>query len=643
MRYALFVILLSILFIEARSQPEPHLMGGEMGYEFLRKDVGTVRYRLFLKVYRRCNDDFDFEKTATVKVLNTTNIRSTTGTVEFFSIELRNRIVAEIPLASKNYCAVNDPSGCIEMVTFTEDIDLIDSPNGYTFWWDKCCRNGRINIDATDTSCSGFELRPPEIVGGEGSTYSCKIPPPQVVASNNSPLVTDSVITGCTKRPLYYQFKFRDADGDSLSYKLATAFCMTKTATTDFYFVYYRQGYSPGKPMGGNPVITLDSTNGLLSGVPDKTGRFVVAFEVSEFRNGKLINVHRKEVQINVFDCDIKPPPDQINCKDRLIQFDHKNSGLNNSYAWDFGVQGINTDVSTDSFPTYLYQQNGDYKVSMIITNSLGCTDTAYAQIKVYAGLQPDFSFNGPICNGEDVRITDQTIFPVGRITDWTWTNVNTKKIFSTEKNPEFEYDVPNNQTYPFTIQLTVKTDRGCTGTIQKVIEIFPVPLAYAGPDTILAYNESYQMISKILPDYKYRWTPSLGLSDPNIANPILKHNKDQIYILEVNTSQRCLSYDTVSIKYYVGPEVYVPTAFSPNGDGRNDVFHFRPVSMTIDAFEIFDRWGGKIYSSTDYRKGWDGKVKGKVENAGMYIWYIKGKDSKGKPFSRFGTLVLVK
>ena len=95
--------------------------------------------------------------------------------------------------------------------------------------------------------------------------------------------------------------------------------------------------------------------------------------------------------------------------------------------------------------------------------------------------------------------------------------------------------------------------------------------------------------------------------------------------------------------QYFKGPEIYVPNAFSPNGDGKNDVFRIKPVSMHVQTSEIYNRWGQKIYSSPDYRKGWDGRINGNVQDEGMYIWILIGKDENGKQIRRSGNLVLIR
>ena len=85
-----------------------------------------------------------------------------------------------------------------------------------------------------------------------------------------------------------------------------------------------------------------------------------------------------------------------------------------------------------------------------------------------------------------------------------------------------------------------------------------------------------------------------------------------------------CTDYDTVYIRVFKGPTFYVPTAFTPNGDGLNDIF--RPTAVGIasmDYFRVYDRYGVMVYETNYMTKGWDGKYKGVNQNIGNYVWTI--------------------
>ncbi|MBN9384943.1 MAG: gliding motility-associated C-terminal domain-containing protein [Chitinophagaceae bacterium] len=86
-----------------------------------------------------------------------------------------------------------------------------------------------------------------------------------------------------------------------------------------------------------------------------------------------------------------------------------------------------------------------------------------------------------------------------------------------------------------------------------------------------------------------------------------------------------------------------MPSAFSPNGDGVNDVFRIPPgITLQLKEFSIFNRWGGRVFSSRDINKGWDGKIDGRPAQTGTYAFIITGTDIKGSVMVT-GTVVLVR
>jgi gliding motility-associated-like protein len=111
------------------------------------------------------------------------------------------------------------------------------------------------------------------------------------------------------------------------------------------------------------------------------------------------------------------------------------------------------------------------------------------------------------------------------------------------------------------------------------------------------------------------------------------------------STPVGCATSDTIHLKVVKGPEIYVPTAFTPNGDGLNDKFKIIPVGITnIRYFNIYNRWGQLIFSTQDPSKGWDGTVKGIPQPAGTYVWVVAGNSSVDQALlKKQGTLVLIR
>lgn len=98
------------------------------------------------------------------------------------------------------------------------------------------------------------------------------------------------------------------------------------------------------------------------------------------------------------------------------------------------------------------------------------------------------------------------------------------------------------------------------------------------------------------------------------------------------------------TVKVLDAAKVISPTAFTPNGDGRNDRFRITAYGLTqVFAFRIFDRWGTEIYAAKNITDGWDGKIKGMEASFGTYVWALEGIDIKGMRVSKQGTVVLIK
>ncbi len=115
--------------------------------------------------------------------------------------------------------------------------------------------------------------------------------------------------------------------------------------------------------------------------------------------------------------------------------------------------------------------------------------------------------------------------------------------------------------------------------------------IPFAGNDTILARGQSLPCTPAVV--ISTNGKPVVGLSNNSIPDPVVNWNEDMQYVLKVSIAEGCVGYDTINIKYYLGPDIYVPNASSPNGDGNNDRFRFIPVGIVSpEFFRIFNRWG---------------------------------------------------
>ena len=635
------ILFSGLLFIQT-SGWGGQFMGGEISYRFISHSGNEYVYELTFKIYRQCFNPADLDNPV-IKLINSTDLTRNIHPIIYREIILDNPTITTLPYTYKNYCSINDPTSCIELRTYTVQVGLPHSPEGYTFYYTGCCRNGLSNL-VSDAGNGGAEYVNTIPVPGQALTYVTYIPSHDSVAQNSSPVaVNDSIVYACKGKPFLYQFQFFDADGDSLVIKPADSFQKTNAATTNFFPIFFKPGYSNNSPMGNTIALNEE---GILSGTPGVEGNFAIALTIEEYRNGILINKSRKDYQVNVAACEIKKPLDVVNCDDNIAMFLHNNNP-GNIYHWDFGVTNIISDTSDDTEPIYLYPQNGTFQVQLVVTNpNGGCKDSVLVIAKVYAGgLLVDFDWSGQTCAGKPLTFTDRTTSTAGAVAEnWTWRILNNNTTIGNTPSVTYTHAVSGTMPYPLAVRLVVETDLGCKDSIVKDILIFENVYADAGPDRILPFGQVYQMQgNSTATGVNYQWSPSFGLSDPFIRHPEVRADRDIEYILEVNNEVGCFDRDTVKFRYMKGPDIYVASAFTPNNDGLNDVLNFFPVGMENAKLNIYNRWGRLVFSTADLSQGWNGKVKDLLQDTGVYAWIVKATDYKGQSIIKKGTVLLIR
>jgi gliding motility-associated-like protein len=192
-------------------------------------------------------------------------------------------------------------------------------------------------------------------------------------------------------------------------------------------------------------------------------------------------------------------------------------------------------------------------------------------------------------------------------------------------------------------LTLIGETNKGCRDTLYRPFAIFDNK-AFAGRDTVVAKGEPVQLDAKGAPGTAYNWSPSTGLNDATIANPIAILDRDERYTLRSFTKEGCDGYSQIYIKRYAGPDIYIPNAFTPNNDGVNEVFRVVPIG--IKAFNwlvIYNRWGEVVFRTTDQHLGWDGTHKGVRLPSGTFVAVSQAVDYKGQVMLRRRTIMLIR
>lgn len=192
----------------------------------------------------------------------------------------------------------------------------------------------------------------------------------------------------------------------------------------------------------------------------------------------------------------------------------------------------------------------------------------------------------------------------------------------------------------------------GCPNLLYDTIHVnVQAPLILkAGNDTTILMNQPLQLNALFSEsrNVQFLWTPALGLNSTTISNPlaILDGSQETVrYTVSAIDSIGCSATDNLLVTIIKsGPEIYVPTGFTPNADGKNDALRPRVYGITKQYyFSVYNRWGQQIFFTTEMGKGWDGFWNGVAQPSGAYVFVAEGVDYLGKRITRTGTAVLIR
>lgn len=194
----------------------------------------------------------------------------------------------------------------------------------------------------------------------------------------------------------------------------------------------------------------------------------------------------------------------------------------------------------------------------------------------------------------------------------------------------------------PGTYWCTITDAAGCTYQAPAIVGGITNLNPDAGISTTITQGDQV-MLNGSGGQY-YTWSPAGSLSCVNCANPIASPTVTTTYTLTVSDSIGCTQYDTVTIfvELFCG-EVFVPNAFSPNGDGQNDILYVRGPCIQTVEFKVFNRWGECVFKTDDPLIGWDGTWRGQACENGVFTYTAKGYTLDGNSFSKKGNVSLVK
>ncbi|WP_153797535.1 PKD domain-containing protein [Foetidibacter luteolus] len=556
-----FLLAILAFFVQYTGTLANHIAGGELFYEYLGPGLGanTSKYRITMRLFRPCDAPPSSQtletETVTIGIYTDDAQRQLYESV-FLSrvgnVSSISRVPGSIP------CLSGEVDICYQIGIFRAEIDLPKNANGYILSWIRYSRPNSVNI-----------------VNPKGATFITHIPGTAKLptGNNSSPqfVVRDTVLV-CRNSGFVLDFSAVDRDGDSLSYQFCGAFQGGSEFNANplppgqltLRDLGYSSPYSGASPLGAS--ASVDPVTGIISGIaPLNTGGYVVNVCVTEWRNGRAINEHRKDFIMRVENCEIpqaRLSPVYLNCEGLTLNFQNQSTASNiHSYFWDFGVKSSTTDTSSQPVVSYTFPDTGSYTVTLITNRGNKCSDTGYAIAKVYPGFKAAIGAEGQ-CYKNPFSFNDVSGSNNGNSVGWQWNFGDDATVEDTSslRNPAYTYLGPGTRT----VMLVVVNDKGCIDTATTEIVANDKP-AYDFPfkDTLICSIDTLQL--QVNTSGAVAWQPNSSniLLNPNSNGPLVFPKTSTWFSVNI-TQNGCAANDSVlvnvidNVNLDIGPDVNI-------------------------------------------------------------------------------------
>ncbi|HEV3325196.1 MAG TPA: gliding motility-associated C-terminal domain-containing protein, partial [Puia sp.] len=245
------------------------------------------------------------------------------------------------------------------------------------------------------------------------------------------------------------------------------------------------------------------------------------------------------------------------------------------------------------------------------------------------------------VCEGDTIVFT-ATPVNGGNVPAYEW------EVNGVKEGPDSPIYATNNLAPGDTVNCQLLSSEVCAQpvlavAISPLIRPLP-PITIQAADTVIPYGQEVQL--QAIADTSvtnYQWTPAATLNNPSIADPVASPIANTLYQVSVLGSNGCSAKATIEIKVYKA--LKMPNAFTPNSDGRNDVFQVPPsLQITVINFSVYNRWGERVFFASGSTQGWDGRLNNHPQPAGVYVWQLKYLDElTGQPAYASGTVMLIR
>ena len=307
-----------------------------------------------------------------------------------------------------------------------------------------------------------------------------------------------------------------------------------------------------------------------------------------------------------------------------------------NSYTYQWLNNGLPIPGAIAN--NYLAKVGGVY--SFVMTNQFGCFNKSSntKTIQLIEKPVPSFTFDNR-CQNTLIKFINTSSFINSGTVLWKWYFGNGD--MATIKEGQYAYQTIGN--YTVTLSATPSNCPQLADTSKKAI-IIEAPIkginyGIFDAKSKVAYSLKARDIGTI-----YLWSPSTGLSSTTISNPTTTLTSQQFYTIRITNVAGCVTNDSIQVRVFNEYTVFVPSGFSPDGDGVNE--KLSPLLAGINelkSFRVYNRWGQLLYQSSDKNAGWNGTFNGKQQLSETYVWVVEAIDQDGKNILKTGKTTLIR
>ena len=570
---------------------------------------------------------------------NTTITLTDTGTTSI--------VTNYVLTATTNGCPVSDT-----VVVTVNPIPVVDAGPDQTICGGSVLLAGSISGGASVATWSGgvgtfnpgntnvsstYNLTPTEMATGSITLTLTSNDPP-----GTCPSVADQVVITVTTLA-------------SVSAGPDQTICMGNSATLNGSYAGTANG---GLWTGGSGIYTPDNTSPNATYVPstDEMTVGTVTLIFSAFDSTSSCAPVTDQITITI---DQQPTANagstQYICSGDNITLSGTIGGSAVTGTWSGGTGAFspdNTTLNATYTPSAAEYATSSVTLTLTTDDPSGPCTFSSSDVTFYFYEKPVVNFTADIAAGCPIHCTNFTNTSAmgggDSIVSWNW-NFGDDGPGSVSANPAYCFSISGY----YDIELTATSNNGCSSTLMQthLVEVYAVPDAEfsASPNPTTMIEPLISFNNESSADVNY-WNWNFGDGDllaPNTANPTHEYYGDSVgnymVTLIVRNTNGC--YDTVQHQIIIGPAFtfYIPNAFTPNNDGKNDTFYGSGTGIEKYDMRIFDRWGDMIFHTKDITIPWDGKANDGKTTAQMdvFVWKVVITDALNKKHNYVGTVTL--